>query len=118
MENENLKEKKLETIEENEETIKNSNEEILVDNKEKVEEGKTLIFLKRLLAGIIDQVIAIAIAIILFLLFNAVLKVFGLYFVEREQIFFILYVITNILYMPICKSSKLKKTIGLKINFK
>lgn len=100
---------------------KNSNKEILGDDVEenkKVEDGKNLVFLKRVLSGIIDQVISIAIALVLLLVFNLVLKIFGFYIVEREPIFAIIYVITNILYTPICNSSKLGKTIGLKINFK
>lgn len=108
-------------VEETLDESKNSNKEILGDNveeNEKVEDGKNLVFLKRVLSGIIDQVISIAIALVLLLVFNLVLKIFGFYIVEREPIFAIIYVITNILYTPICNSSKLGKTIGLKINFK
>lgn len=124
MENENLKEETKEIIE-NE--LENSNREILGTNEikeeqeqqeENTEKSKGMIFFKRILSGIIDQGISIAIALILLLVFNTVLKLIGFYVVDREPIFFIIYVITNILYTPICNSSKLEKTIGLKINFK
>lgn len=102
--------------------VENSNVEILGNKKAKeveVKEDSTkLIFFKRVLSGVIDQIILIALSLILLLVLNGILKLFGFYIAEREPMFFILYVISNILYGPICKLSKLNTTIGTKINFK
>lgn len=119
--NEEIKEAK-EKISQESITVENSNTEILGNEKTKevkVEEDSTkLIFFKRVLSGVIDQIILIALSLILLLVFNGILKLVGFYIAEREPMFFILYVITNILYGPICKLSKLNTTIGTKINFK
>lgn len=119
--NEEIKESK-EKISQESVTVENSNMEILGDREaeevEVKEVGNGIIFFKRVLSGIIDQIIVIVISLILLLVFNFILKLFGFYIAEREPMFFILYVITNILYGPICKLSKLNTTIGTKINFK
>lgn len=119
--NKEIKESK-EEIRQESKTVENSNTEILGSEKTKEvevrEDSTKLIFLKRVLSGVIDQIILIAISLILLLVFNGILKLFGFYIAEREPMFFILYVIANILYGPICKLSKLNTTIGTKINFK
>ena len=78
------------------------------------EDGKGLIFLKKILAGAIDQIISIALSLLLLIVVDLLLKLFGFYIAEREPMFLIMYVIVNIIYGPICTSTKLKDTIGRK----
>jgi hypothetical protein len=82
------------------------------------EDGKGMKFLKKVLSGIIDQIISIAISLILLIVFDLILKVVGLYIAEREPMFLIMYIIVNIFYTPICTSTKLKGTIGKKVILK
>ena len=93
-------EKVIEEIEEIEEEIK--------------EDSKIVRFLKKVLAGAIDQIISIAASLLLLVVFDLLLKLFGFYIAEREPMFLIMYVIVNIIYGPICTSTKLKDTIGRK----
>ncbi|MGG7056719.1 hypothetical protein ACQPUY_12620 [Clostridium nigeriense] len=87
-------------------------------NGKNKEDGKGIKFLKKVLAGIIDQIISIAISLLLLIVFDLILKVIGLYIAEREPMFLIMYIIVNIFYTPICTSTKLKETIGRKIILK
>lgn len=110
-----------ETVEEIlEEDVISSSEEILKGDSSLLEEGteenesKTMKFIKRVLASAIDQIIAIAIALLLLVIFDFVLRAVGFYVAERQPIFFIIYVLVNIVYEAICSSTKLKKTIGKK----
>ena len=87
-------------------------EEIAEETK-KEEDSKALKFFK-ILAGVVDQIISIALALLLIIVTDLVLKLFGFYIAEREPMFLIMYVIVNIVYSPICTSTKLKDTIGRK----
>ena len=97
------------------ETLQNTNKQILGQGRR---EKDGSIFFRRVLSGVIDQIITIALSTIILLVLNFILKLVGFYIVEREQTFFILYVLINVLYVPICKNSKLEETIGTKINFR
>lgn len=99
------------TIELTDEVKEANSEEKSVDVKE---DSKCIKFFKKVLAGIIDQIISIAISLILLIVFDLILKVVGFYIAEREPIFLIMYIIVNIFYTPICTSTKLKGTIGKK----
>lgn len=92
--------------------------EVTTENEKNKEDGKGIKFLKKVLAGIIDQIISIAISLLLLIVFDLILKVIGLYIAEREPMFLIMYIIVNIFYTPICTSTKLKETIGRKIILK
>lgn len=103
------------------------NEEIEIINEEEnkvVEENlSTEIanennFIKRFLSATMDQIITLALALVLLLLFDGILRLTGFYVAERQPIFLVVYIITNILYTSICESTKLKKTIGKKIVLK
>ncbi|WP_291648787.1 RDD family protein [Clostridium sp.] len=87
-------------------------------NEEVKEDGKSVKFIKRLLAATIDQIVAIALALLLLLVFDLILRFVGLYIAERQPMFLIIYVITNILYSTICESTKLGRTIGKKTMLK
>ncbi|WP_195262680.1 MULTISPECIES: RDD family protein [unclassified Clostridium] len=93
-----------------------NNEE--VNNEEVKEDGKAVKFIKRLLAATIDQIVAIALALLLLLVFDFLLKFAGFYIAQRQPMFLIIYVITNILYSTICESTKLGRTIGKKTMLK
>ncbi|MDI9218981.1 RDD family protein [Clostridium tertium] len=87
-------------------------------NEEVKEDGKAVKFIKRLLAATIDQIVAIALALLLLLVFDFLLKFAGFYIAQRQPMFLIIYVITNILYSTICESTKLGRTIGKKTMLK
>lgn len=110
--NENKDDKIVGGIEED-----NSIEENDTD-KEIKEDGKAVKFIKRLLAATIDQIVVIAIALLLLLVFDFILKLIGFYIAERQPMFLIVYVITNILYSTICESTNLGRTIGKKTMLK
>ena len=107
----------------NEEVVENDNldqnviEEMLTV-EEVQEDSKTIKFLKRILASVADQIIAIALSLASIVLFDLILRLFGLYIADRQPMFLIIYVIVNILYSPICESTKLGKTIGKKVILK
>lgn len=107
----------------NEEVVENDNldqnviEEMLTVEEVK-EDSKIVKFLKRILASVADQIIAVALSLISIVLFDLILRLFGLYIADRQPIFLIIYVIVNILYSPICESTKLNKTIGKKVILK
>lgn len=87
-------------------------------NEEVKEDGKAVKFIKRLLAATIDQIVAIAFALLLLLVFDFLLKFVGFYIAQRQPMFLVIYVITNILYSTICESTKLGRTIGKKTMLK
>lgn len=125
MDNNNLnnEEFKKEVVEENKviEAIDGVDcKEAATENKSEnnKEDGKGIKFLKKVLSGIIDQIISIAISLILLIVFDLLLKAVGLYIAEREPMFLIMYIIVNIFYGPICTSTKLKETIGKKVILK
>ena len=87
------------------------------DNKLEKEESieKKTGFLKKILSGMIDQILSIAISLLALVLFDAIIKLFGFKVSDREPMFLIMYIITNVLYRPILEASKLKETIGGKL---
>lgn len=111
-----------ETIEESEDSI-SATEEILRGDSSLLEEahkeeGKVIKFIKKILASAIDQIIVIAVSLLLLVVFDFTLRVLGLYIAERQPIFLFIYVLVNIVYGPICDSTKLKKTIGKRVILK
>lgn len=110
-----------ETVEEIlEEDVISSSEEILKGDSSLLGEdtekndSKIMKFIKRALASAIDQIIVIAISFLLLVVFDFALRALGFYVTQRQPIFFIIYVLVNIVYEAICSSTKLKKTIGNK----
>ncbi|MBU3132883.1 hypothetical protein KPL40_10520 [Clostridium gasigenes] len=87
-------------------------EDIQVEDKQKVKDN---CFIKELLVGVIDQIVVIAGALVTLLVFNLILKIFGYYVSEKETIFLIIYILINVIYVPVCKMLKLKETVGRKI---
>lgn len=91
--------------------------EILKEEEVKVE-GKAFYFTKVILSGVLDQILSLGLALILFGLLTVVLKIFGYQIVGREEMFLILYVISNILYYPLSQVMLSGKTLGKKIMFR
>ncbi|MBU3108272.1 hypothetical protein [Clostridium gasigenes] len=87
-------------------------EDIQVEDKQKVKDN---CFIKELLVGVVDQIVVIAGALVTLLVFNLILKIFGYYVSEKETIFLIIYILINIIYVPVCKKLKLKETVGRKV---
>lgn len=123
-----IKEETVTEVENNDVVV---NEEVVEDNnldqnvieemltvEEVQEDSKIIKFLKRILASVADQIIAVALSLVSIVLFDLILRLFGLYIADRQPIFLIIYVIVNILYSPICESTKLGKTIGKRVILK
>ncbi|MCF0147539.1 MAG: hypothetical protein HUJ77_03985 [Clostridium sp.] len=107
----------------NEEVIKevmeeNKSIEEVIEKTKGEEDSKVSRFLKRILAGVIDQIISISLALLLLIVTDLILKLFGFYIASREPMFLIMYVIVNVIYGPICASTKLNDTIGRKTMLK
>ena len=81
-------------------------------------DGKVLHYTKVVLSGILDQIFAIGLALIIFGVFDLILRVFGYRVVLREEAFIIIYVISNILYYPILQEILHGKTLGKKFIFR
>ena len=95
-----------------------NNKELNNEEEKVIQDSKVINFLKKILSGVIDQIISIALSLLLIIVLDLLLKLFGLYIAQREPMFLIMYVIVNIIYGPICASTKLKDTIGRKIMLK
>ena len=81
-------------------------------------DGKLLHYTKVVLSGILDQIFAIGLALIIFGVFDLILRVFGYRIALREEVFMIIYVISNILYYPILQEILHGKTLGKKFIFR
>ncbi len=112
-ENSNINEEII-NVENNEEITV---EEILVENIVK-KESKNMTIIKKLLVGVIDQIIIFAASLLTLIVFDFLLKLIGLFVAEREPVFLIIYALLNVIYIPICEGTRLRKTIGKKILFK
>ena len=91
-----------------------NNEEVCnieLDNKDK-ENKKNTSFLKRLLAGVLDQIMCVGSSIIIVFIISKILPLFGYRLVEDLYMLIIVYLIFGTLYGPILESSKLKNTLG------
>lgn len=95
----------------NEETAK---DEVVLEVKEK-RESKFLKWVKVILSGVIDQIAAVVIGLILFLAVTFALKVAGYKIVEREEMFLIVFIISNVLYYPLVQEFLGGKTLGKKL---
>ena len=81
-------------------------------------DGKLLHYTKVVLSGILDQIFAIGLALIIFGIFDLALRVFGYRVALREEVFMIIYVISNILYYPLLQEFLHGKTLGKKFIFR
>jgi len=81
-------------------------------------DGKLLHYTKVILSGILDQIFVMALSLIIFGIFDLALRLFGYRVALREEIFMIIYVISNILYYPILQEVLHGKTLGKKFIFR
>ena len=81
-------------------------------------DGKILHYTKVILSGILDQIFVMALSLTMFGIFDLALRVLGYRVALREEIFMIIYVISNILYYPILQEVLHGKTLGKKFIFR
>lgn len=114
-------------MEENKEELNDVVDQIIVEESNSVEEtveskkeSKGLRFVKAILSGVFDQIIILAADLLIFFISGLILKLFGFMYVDaqKEAMFGLMYVITNILYYPIATELLKGKTIGRKILFR
>lgn len=90
-----------------------------IEIKEVIEENKSVSkkggFFKWILAEIINQTIILAVSLIILFVFKLLIGLVGYEIVNRIAVYFIIYVVCNLLYSPIMKSTKLNKTIGERV---
>lgn len=81
-------------------------------------DGKLLHYTKVILSGALDQIFTIALALVIFGVVELGLRLFGYRIALREDVFMIIYVISNILYYPIIQEFLHGKTLGRKFIFR
>lgn len=114
-ENEDRLEKQAEIVEKELEISEDL--EILRAEEIKVE-GKAFYYTKVILSGVLDQVLSLGLTLILFGVLTILLKFVGYQIVGREEMFLIMYVISNIIYYPLTQIMFSGKTLGKKIMFR
>lgn len=97
------------------EEINDDIDENLAEEIEVEKDAKETTFIKEILVGAVDQIVSIVSALVILIVFNLILKIFGYYIAEKEPMFLIMYVLVNIIYAPLCKKSKFKSTVGKKL---
>ena len=70
---------------------------------------------QNILSGIVDQIAAVIIGLILYLIVSLVFKVAGYKIVMREEMFLIVFIISNVLYYPLVQEFLDGKTLGRKL---
>ena len=72
-------------------------------------------FIKSLSAIALDEVLIGIISILLFYIFEALLRLGGYFISQKINMIFVLFVVVSILYTSIMEASKAGKTIGKKL---
>lgn len=83
-------------------------------------DGKLVYYTKVILSGILDQIFVILLAMLVFGVFGLVIRVFGYQIANdgREELFLIMYIISNVLYYPIMQEVLHGKTLAKKFIFR
>ena len=89
-----------------------------IRDEEIKKDGKVLHYTKVILTGVLDQIFAIMLALVIFGVFDLVLRVFGYRIAMREEVFMIVYIISNVLYYPIMQEMLHGKTLAKKFIFR
>lgn len=110
---ENLVENEVEQII-TEEEVQDTEKEEVHEEVVKVE-GKFSHFFKVILSGVLDQILAVGIALILFLIFDLIIGVVGYEIAMRDEMFLIIYIVSNVLYYSISQEILEGKTVGKKL---
>lgn len=74
--------------------------------------------LRMIIAQLVDQIIIILISLMIVFIIAAIISFAGYYIVSVASVLLIAYVIINILYRPIMKTSPLGETLGGKLIYK
>lgn len=82
------------------------------------EESKAMRGIRKLLVGVIDQIVIFAASLVVLMIFDFILRLTGFFVAQKEQVILIIYALLNVIYIPICEATKFKKTIGKKVLFK
>lgn len=78
-------------------------------------EGKVFYYIKTILSGVVDQILVVGIALLLFVGFVFILKAIGYEIVGRDEMFLIMYILTNVLYYPLSQEFLEGRTLGKRI---
>ncbi|MGL5634035.1 MAG: hypothetical protein ACRCX8_08885 [Sarcina sp.] len=101
------------------ENINNEKDKIIKETvkveKKIVNEVPTKNFFARLLSGVVDQCIVVASSLIIVLIMDGILRLIGYYIEERISIFFLVYVLANIIYPTIMQGTRFRTTFGNKL---
>ncbi|WP_051624233.1 RDD family protein [Clostridium akagii] len=89
--------------------MKENNSEIQDD---KINVNERVTFLPSLISSIVDQALIAAIAGVVLFIANFIMQFAGYYIAEKLQMFIILYVICNIIYISVFEASRLSATPG------
>lgn len=95
------------------ENIEENNQESIVEIDK--EDGKAMKFFKNILSGVIDQIVTVIIGLILYIIVSLIFKVAGYKIVMREEMFLIVFIISNVLYYPLVQEFLGGKTLGRKL---
>ena len=107
-------------MEKNEENVVENEIETTITTEDVYEEvvnveSKFTGVLKGILSGMLDQIIAVGLALILFFISDLILGVLGYKIAMRDEMFLVVYIISNVLYYPISEIILNGKTVGKKI---
>ena len=95
------------------ENLEENNQENVVETAK--EDGKAMKFFKNILSGVIDQIVTVIIGLILYIIVSLIFKVAGYKIVMREEMFLIVFIISNVLYYPLVQEFLGGKTLGRKL---
>ena len=92
----------------------------VAEAKEIKTDGKLVYYTKVILSGVLDQIFVILLAMLVFGVFGLVIRVFGYQIANdgREELFLIMYIISNVLYYPIMQEVLHGKTLAKKFIFR
>ena len=90
------------------------------EDEESKTDGKRVYYTKVILSGVLDQIFVILLAMLVFGVFGLVIRVFGYQIANdgREELFLIMYIISNVLYYPIMQEVLHGKTLAKKFIFR
>jgi hypothetical protein len=122
--NENEQKEEVNTVVEDNNTaqdeavIEESTEDIVVKEEkadEKPQKSDKANFFVRFVGNLMDQTVALALAIVLYFIFEKCLPALGYEVVDKVGIFLIMYIVSNVLCTSIIESTKLGTTFGKKL---
>lgn len=89
--------------------------EVTEEKEEKKVKKEMSPSIKLVLVGLVDQVVAASLAVVVLFLFNVILQLFGYQVKEMIPMYLIMYVIVNVFFKLICNACKFKGSFGTRI---